>query len=123
MMDKETYNFEFVVTTSVEATDLSEAVKIFHETYPDVKPNFINHIVRERDEQYMADAFSKETRERIYYEPGCPYGYTDCILDPMKDVAKACAHQSEMTADKYVECRIPGPFDEEGCDCYDDEDK
>lgn len=122
-MDKETFNFEFVATTSVEATNLSEAVKIFHEMYPDVKPNFINHIVRERDGQYMADTFSEETGEHIYYEPGCPYGYRDCILDPMEDIARACARQPNMTPDKYVECNKSGLFDEEGCDCYDDEDK
>lgn len=113
----DTFVFDVRMSISIEAPTLSEAIKIFHERYPDADEKFIY-----KNDQRMGRSISKTTGKLIYFEPGCQCGECDCILDPMSGIAEKCDHQSDMTPDKWVRCDIPDPDDDE-CDYYDDECK
>ena len=116
----ETFTFNVTMDIKIKTSDLSEAIRLFHEKYPNIKEYQVNHISDE--DERMGYELSKETGNRIYFKPGCLCGQPDCILDPMRHVAENCAHQSDMTSDKWVCCDYPKPEDDY-CDYYDDEDK
>ena len=114
--------FEFVVIAEhpVTANDISEAMAEFMKQHPGFDPKDLQY-VRYNGER-LPYVCSSETMERIYYMPGCPCGETDCIHDPMADIARSCKHQSDMTPDKWVKCdeQVAGT---EECSYYDDECK
>lgn len=118
--NSKTFNFEFATQVTVNAPNITEGIRIFHEQFPGVQKEAIKDITCE--ESPVASTHSDETFERIYYETGCPYGYIGCISDPMMEIAEGCAHQSDMPPDKYVMCDFPEP-DDDDCDLYDDECK
>lgn len=114
MSKKKTFQFEFVCKDSIMAENLNDAIRIFHEKYPHVSEDDITHI--SKNGKYMADTFSKETDNQIWYEPGCVCGKNDCIHDPMDDIARNCSCQTDMTDDKWEECTLPDPLSDK---CYD----
>lgn len=116
------FTFEYVAREEVIAETVSEAVRIFQRMHTDIEQNDIKHVICESSGQSIPYQLSKKTWERIYYKPGCPFGETDCIMDPMYKIAEEREHQSDMTPDKWVGCDYPGP-DDEDCSWYDDEDK
>ena len=118
-MDK-VFEFEFTVKKSVTAENISEAVTELNKRYPDICRNDLRNI--QLNGRSLPYEYSRETRERIYYMPGCPCGETDCIHDPMADIARSCKHQSDMAPDKWVKCdeQVAGT---EECPYYDDECK
>lgn len=120
-----TYRFSFDAYEDIQADNLNKAIEMFHVIHPECKENDLNHIIH--NGVRLPYEYSKTTSERIYYEPGCPVGAEDCILDPMRDVAKACEHQSDMTPDKYVTCEDlsldKNPKMSDHCYNYDDECK
>lgn len=111
------YNFIIEHVIGIEAADISEAVKQFHNQYPDTEIKQIK-----QGETPIACERSKHTGEKIYYVPGCPCKDTDCIFDPMMTIAEECDHQSDMTSDKWKPCDYYEPYDH-GCYNYDDECK
>lgn len=114
--------FEFVVIAEhpITANDINEAMAEFVKQHPDFDLKDLQYI-RYNGER-LPYVCSSETMERIYYMPGCPCGETDCIHDPMVDIATSCKHQSDMTPDKWVECDEQVAETEE-CPYYDDECK
>lgn len=115
----EKFIFTYTVQESIEAKDVTEALLAFMKKHPEVGPKDINHVAHKG--YYLPYAISKETRERIYYMPGCHEGYDDCIFDPMEEVAASCRHQADMTVDRQVMCKEWDSDDE--CPHYDDECK
>lgn len=83
----------------IKAATISEAVKQFHEQFPDCDQADLKCVLNDHEYEFPW-VYSKKTRERIYYIPGCVYGYTDCIFDSMRKVAKVCDHQSDLAGDK-----------------------
>lgn len=104
----------------IDAPDISNAIRMLHERLPELRDVDIRFV--DEDDIRMGYEFSEETGEHIYFKPGCPCGYRDCILDPMRDVAKSCRHQSDMTDDKWMGCSKLD-FRHDGCCNYDDECK
>lgn len=114
----DTFIFEFMQTAHIKATCIGDAVSIFQEKYPACSQHNIKRILH--NNQRLAYERSKTTGERIWFEPGCVCGETDCIHDPMCEIAKSCEHQFDMTPDKWVACDYA---DKNGCRNYDDECK
>lgn len=114
------FTFEIVHKVMIKAATISEAVKQFHEQFPDYDPADLKRVLNDHGHEFPW-VYSKKTRERIYYIPGCVYGYTDCIFDSMRKVAKACDHQSDLTNDKQKICDYYDPNNDNGC--YDNECK
>lgn len=112
------YRFSISCTADISAGSIAEALKILNEKFPGCEIKSVKDPGGDR----LARTFSEETMDTIWYKPGCLCGYTDCIFDPMEKVAKACARQSDLTPDKYVECEDRDP-ESEYCDYYDDECK
>ena len=89
--------FEFVVIAEhpVKANDISEAMAEFVKQHPDFDLKDLQYV--RYNGKRLPYVYSSETMERIYYMSGCPCGETDCIHDPMPDIARSCKHQSDMT--------------------------
>lgn len=122
-MDKEntTFTFEIVRKVQITAADISEAIDLFHKQGPDCNENELKRIL-DQNGRSLPYEISKQTSEYIYYVPGCPYGYTDCIFDPMREIARNCAHQSDLAKHKRKICNEFDPDYDDGR-CYDDECK
>lgn len=118
-MDK-TFRFEYLMSQDISAENVGEAMDKFRKLHQDIGPNNLRHIYY--NGRPLPYEYSEKTREQIYYVPGCSCGNTDCIMDPMRDIARKCSSQSDMTADKWISCSEKVP---EGSDCpyYDDECK
>lgn len=122
------FNFDIRTTVSITADNISDAVKQFHEqcpekkpkgNYPGIKDPAILHVTC--DDESIGCEISEKTGKRIYYQPGCPFGYPDCILDPMKEIAKGCICQNDLTPNKQKSCRMTGTAAD--CEWYDNEEK
>lgn len=127
-MDR-SFEFEYTTRCVVKADNITEAMEKFSRNeyesiVSDTSPRMLNHIhcTDENGTLPMAMTISEETGQAIWYEPGCAYGHTDCIFDPMEEIAKSCASQKDLTPDRQTECE--GFNDEdEYCQQYDDECK
>lgn len=127
-MDR-SFEFEYITRCVVKADNITEAMEKFsrnecESVVSDTRPRMLKHVhcTDEKGTRPMAMTISKETGQAIWYEPGCINGYTECIFDPMEEIAAACASQKDLTPDKQTECK---DFDEEDgrCQLYDDECK
>lgn len=112
----DTYTITFRTQVTIEAESISEALETFQKKHPEPIQSI------SMNGQQLPHVYSRGNRRPIYYRSGCPYGNTDCILDPMGAVACYCRSQEEMTPDKWVPC--PDADDENGtCWRYDNECK
>lgn len=105
------FTFEYAVKEAVEAEDLNSAIKTFKAKHPDADIKG----VEVANGQIISDMYSVRCNGRIYYRSGCKCGYKGCILDPMREVAKECRTQDEMTEDKWTSCKNYREF---GYSCY-----
>lgn len=105
------FKFTFVADMEIKAEDITEAIEIFKKQ--PIRPLYIRSI--ESGGKKMGLAVSRETNEAIWYEPGCSCGTNDCLVDPMRKIAEDCAHQADMTPDKWESCSEPDPYDD---NCY-----
>lgn len=130
-MDK-TFTFEYTTRCVVRADNITEAMRKFRQNEcesitSETDPEMLRSVLcTDKDGTWpMAVTRSKVTGQAIWYEPGCPDGNTDCIFDPMEEIAAACAQQEDLVPGKQTMC---DSFDAEedsgrGCSQYDDECK
>lgn len=116
-----TFTFEITQQIPIQAENITDALKTFQKLHPEYQ-NDDMHKIKDQDEIRIPYAISASTSEVIYYEPGCPFGYNDCILDPMETIAENCKHQSDMTGKKWKPCR-KYKGNKDYCPYYDDECK
>lgn len=115
------FEFIFPEKKTIAAESIEEAIAIFKEEHPDRCLLDIYRI--QLNGKQLACQDSENTDESIYYLPGCPYNLTNCILDPMWDIARSCDHQSDMTPDKWVACGVKKDDDRGWRPHYDSECK
>lgn len=115
------FTFEVIKTVKIKAPGLSDAVARFHKECSNCGPRDLIKILDSYGHQ-LPYTFSDETHEKIYYVQGCPYGYDDCVFDPMRKIARSCGCQSELTKDMYKKCE-PHDDGDGGCSWFDNEDK
>lgn len=108
------FKFKFYATMEIEAEGITDAVEQFRKELPGMKDSDIGSITSYG--RSMGRMQSRETGECIYFKPGCQCAKNDCIHDPMRKIAEGCAHQSDMTEDKWESCSRPDPF---GDACFD----
>ncbi len=108
------YSFEYIQKETIQAESPAEAFQAFFDHHPHADNDSLKHVAI--NGRHLGYEYSKETGERIWFVPGCSCNENDCIHDPMRDIAQSCAHQSDMTADRWESCSLPDPCD---CNCYD----
>lgn len=127
-------NFQYKIEVNIEAKDEADAKLKIEEKLKGLSASIYYECPCDSNGHRLpSDLVRLEAGSKlVYYEPLCPYGYYDCILDPARGYLKDIIEKTDatiVTEDMYpknVEFDGCGNESDDGngnCQWYDDEDK